>query len=62
MTITYDINFRGEPEAGLRSYTDTVSIDIESGFPGGKSGEFEEFIRQSLSDWYDGADVSYRRD
>ena len=43
--------------AGLRSYGDTVTISIESGDPGGDPGEFETYIKEILSDWFDGARV-----
>ena len=57
MKIQFDIISPGEIAAGIRGFTDLVSVDVDSGNPGGEAGEFEEFIRQALADWYDGARV-----
>ena len=57
-TLIFYINHPGEEEAGMRPFSDEIRITVESGEPGGAKGEFTEFMRQSLSDWYDGASVS----
>jgi hypothetical protein len=57
VTFTYDIDFSGEMAAGLRPFTDTVKISVESNDPGGDAGEFEAFMMEGLRDWYDGASV-----
>jgi len=51
------VEFSGEPTAGLNSFTDIVSIEIDSGDPGGVDGEFDEYIRECISEWFDGAGV-----
>lgn len=58
---TFDVYHAGERAAGLHSFTDTVTVAVESGDPGGDAGEFEEFILQTLKDWYDGAGVRVRK-
>lgn len=60
--IVFDVSFSGEPSAGLASYTDIVSIKIESGNTGGEDGEFEQYIIDCLSEWYDGAKVEVRKE
>lgn len=57
MKISYDIYHHGERSAGINAFEDTVIIQIDSGDPGGEDGEFAEFMRQSLADWFDGAKV-----
>ena len=61
-TICFDINDRGDMDAGIWGFTDVVSINIESGDPGGAKGEFEAFMRDALLDWYDGATVIHRKE
>ena len=58
MEIKYEIENPGEYEAGIPGFTDTVTIKVSSGDPGGEAGEFADFMRQALSEWYDGAIVS----
>ncbi len=62
MKFIFDIDFHGEPEAGITGYTDTVSIEVESGDPGGEynPGDFVEHMMQALSEWFDGASVQLR--
>ena len=58
----YLIKHPGEEAAGIRSFTDIISIRVESGDPGGElQGEdsFAECMRQTLQEWYDGADVIF---
>jgi hypothetical protein len=50
----------GEPAAGTVGFTDTVTIAVESGDPGGGVGEFVRFMRKALDEWYDGAEVTVR--
>lgn len=50
-----------ELAAGLWGYTETVRIVLESGEPMGEPGEFEEFMRGSLGEWYDGASVEIQK-
>jgi len=57
MRLYFDVEHSGELGAGLRPYTDRVVIDVESGDPGGENGEFAEFMREALAEWFDGAGV-----
>lgn len=56
-SYTYDIDMPWDESAGLRGFTDRITITVESGDPGGEEGEFAEFMRESLAEWYDGAGV-----
>lgn len=59
-TYVYHIEHPGEYAAGIRAFTDTVTIAVDSGEPGGdEEGEysFHEFMLQALKEWYDGAHV-----
>lgn len=58
MELTFNVCFPGEMAAGLSSYTETVTIAVESGDPGGEQGEFAEHMRQALAEWFDGAGVA----
>lgn len=53
----FHIEFSGELSAGLRPYSDDVLVIVNSGDPGGEPGEFLEFLRTSLREWFDGAAV-----
>lgn len=57
MKIEFDIYHPGEIDAGIHGYTDLVSIYVESGDPGGEKGEFAEFMKDALTEWFDGAGV-----
>lgn len=57
MKFTFQIEHHGERAAGIHPYTDTLTIELASGEPGGESGEFQEHIRKALLEWYDGAIV-----
>ena len=59
-TLSLDVYVLDNNRAWQRSYSDTVTVTVESGDPGGDSGEFEEHIRQSLSDCFDVASVTLR--
>lgn len=62
LKLTFDVSHSGEPGAGLTAYSDTVVVALESGEPGGEPGEFEQFMRDCLADWFDGAKVESRRE
>lgn len=53
----YSIEFPGDASAGLRSFSDRITVVVDSGDPGGEEGEFVAFIKDALSEWYDGAYV-----
>lgn len=57
MRLVFDVRYAGEAGAGLSPYTDSVTVEIESGEPGGEPGEFTEYMRKALEDWFDGATV-----
>ena len=60
MEIIFDVNNPGEYEAGILGYSDTVTVRVESGDPGGEPGEFAECMTQALIEWFDGANHSIR--
>jgi len=60
LTLIFDIEHGGEIGAGILPYTDVVKIIVESGDPGGERGEFRGFMDGTLSEWFDGAEVSFR--
>lgn len=61
-TITYSVHSSGELAAGLRGYTDQITVNIDSGDPGGDEGEFAGALRTFLAEWYDGANVVLEKD
>ena len=58
LRIQYIIHHPGEEGAGIRPYDEDVVIQVMSGDPGGDPGEFTEFMRDCLAQWFDGAWVS----
>jgi hypothetical protein len=60
MKITYDVDFPAELGAGIRGFTETITVEVESGDPGGEEGEFAVWMRQAINEWYDGARVIIR--
>ncbi|MDD2869632.1 hypothetical protein [Neomegalonema sp.] len=63
--MVYDVYVPSEYSAGIRGFTDTVTVIIESGDPGGeKDGEysFVEEMRKFLNEWYDGGKVEVLSD
>lgn len=55
----FDIYQPGEKAAGIQCFEDTIRIEVESGDPGGISGEFRDHMKQALIEWYDGAKVTF---
>lgn len=53
----YKVDDPGEPEAGISEFTDTVTVLLETGDPGGDPGDFAEHIKLALSSWYVGAKI-----
>lgn len=56
-TFKLYIDHPGDFAAGIYPFTDAIEIGVESGAPGGEPGEFEEHLREALTEWYDGAKV-----
>jgi hypothetical protein len=62
-TFIFDIYQPQDRSAGIIGFSDTVSITVVSGDPRGDiEGEdiFQEFMLQSLKEWYDGAFVTLK--
>lgn len=57
MTLQFEVNMPSELAAGLRGFTDTVTVTVESGDPTGEPGEFAQYMRDCLAEWFDGAGV-----
>lgn len=55
--LKFTIIHPGELAAGIWSYTDAVTVEVESSDAGGDKGEFAEFLRECLAEWFDGAKV-----
>lgn len=55
--LEFSVDMPSELSAGLRGFTDFVTITVESGDPGGEPGEFAQHVRDSLAEWFDGARV-----
>lgn len=53
----FEIGHPGEDGAGLFAYSEKVKVSVESGDPGGEQGEFADFMKSCLADWFDGAGV-----
>lgn len=61
----YEIDSPDELDAGLHGFSDEVTVIVDSGEPGGDpTGEdsFEEYMRQALIEWYDGAGVTLKKE
>lgn len=48
------VNFKINPhyEDSINFFGDIITINVESGDPGGDPLEFIEYMRKSLEDWY----------
>ena len=60
----YEIDSPDELDAGLHGFSDEVTVIVDSGEPGGDpTGEdsFEEYMRQALIEWFDGAKVVFKK-
>jgi len=60
LVLHYRIRVPGKSATDLRPFIDEVAIMIarsgipwRNGNPGGGSGEFEEYMRQCLAEWYE---------
>ena len=60
--LKFEIYHPGEPGAGIRSYSETITMFIHSGDPGGEDGEFAEEMRKFLAEWFDSAGVSIKHE
>ncbi len=55
-TYKFSVECFDDVGAGLRGFTDVVSITVESGDPGGDldgPDSFQAFMRTALCEWYD---------
>jgi len=59
LTLTFTVEHPGELQAGIRGYSDTVKVIVDSGDPGDKPGEFALHIHHALLNWFDGARVTW---
>lgn len=57
MRIEFAVNMPSDLSAGLRGFSDSVAVTIESGNPGGEPGEFTRYMQECLAEWFDGAKV-----
>ncbi|WP_035242434.1 hypothetical protein [Desulfobacter vibrioformis] len=62
MKLKFEINNPCEPNAGISPFSEILTVEVESGDPGGYPGEFCDAMKQFLTDWYDGADVIEHHD
>lgn len=53
----FEVEFSGEPGAGLLPYAESVEVWVDNE-AGGDLGEFPEFLRGCLAEWFEGAAVS----
>ena len=60
MTLVFDISVPSELAAGIRGMTDTVTVEVESGDPGGAPGEFESHMKEALEAWYGSRSATIR--
>ena len=58
--ITFDIRHAGEPAAGFGAYTETVTVEVESGVPDHYFAEFVNCIHRALDEWFCGAKITRR--
>src|ERR1700677_2558174 len=58
ITVAFDGYHPGELGGGIRGYSDTVTVSVDSGDPGGDKGEMTDFMQQRLIEWFDGSVVS----
>ena len=56
--FNFYVYFSGEPGAGLNPFYEEIEITLQQGEPEGQDKEFEKWIIESLSEWYDYASVS----
>jgi len=53
MKIEFEIKPSQDTDAGFLFLGDTITLSVESGFPGGSPGEFEDHMLDSLKEWYE---------
>lgn len=56
--IKFDIFHNGDYSAGIREYSQVVTVRCEFGDFGGEEGEFIDFMKEVLLEWYDGANIA----
>jgi hypothetical protein len=55
-TITLYVATKGDRSVGIWPVEDEIAVTIESGDPGGDEWEFEKYLCDCLSEWYDEKD------
>jgi len=57
-TYKYSIFQPDELDAGIRGFSDVITVTASSGDFGGDDGEFQKYMLQAIYEWYDGARVT----
>ena len=57
-TIHFEVNVPSEYSAGIRGFSDSITVIIGSGDPGGEPEEFAKEMRKFLENWYDGGKIT----
>lgn len=51
----YFVYFTGERAAGLNPFEETVTVKLDGGIPVESVADFNDMMKQTLAEWYDGA-------
>ncbi|MGF6996875.1 hypothetical protein [Paraburkholderia sp. GAS32] len=57
MSLAFNVDMPSDMSAGRLGFTDAVTVTVASGDPGGEAGEFAQYMRDCLAEWFDGAGV-----
>lgn len=60
MYLKFDVYHAEDIGAGILGYSNTVTVTVEND-PGGEKGEFEQYVRDYLAEWFDGAEVTSKQ-
>ena len=55
--LIFFIDDPGDPLVGINPLSETITITVDSGDPGGNPGEFQEHMREALKEWYPEANL-----
>lgn len=53
----FHVHFMGDMSAGFWPYTDEFTIKVEAGIDKEYQNEFDEFVKETFKEWYDGAGI-----